>query len=481
VQRPLPWLSIAKSYAGHVAVIAAVIGFFQLWPSRPQVIQPAAFSSKDVVYYDAAEYLPPINTGAPQNRIARKGEPEHAPQPIISVPPEADNSTQTIVAPPKIQLKQDVPLPNVVAWSQTNPAVPLSATTRAAADLKLPTLPTEVVAPAPDVSQTTKRAASLEGAVVAPPPDVMPTSTRKLGDLNIGHSEVVAPAPKLAMSEQRTLSRGRTSLGDAAAVPPPPSVQTAVSNNGGRLIALGIHPLAPSAPLNPPTGNRRGTFAATPEGKTGAVGTPEIANGVGTSSTSGKSASGIPSGIQVGAAPKAATSAIGGNGDAPAVVADARSPRVGDSAIQPTAELFDNPTEVDRQVFGGRKSYSMTLSMPNLNSGGGSWVIHFAEVKESEKGELSAPVAEHKVDPGYPMELMRHNIGGTVTLYAVINNDGSVDNVRVLQGVDDRLDEYARAALTRWRFRPATRNGEPVSLEAVVMIPFKPIRNRPAF
>jgi TonB family protein len=131
-------------------------------------------------------------------------------------------------------------------------------------------------------------------------------------------------------------------------------------------------------------------------------------------------------------------------------------------------------SELERNVFGGRKSYSMTLNVPNLNSAGGSWVMHFAEMKEDEApGDLVAPVATQAVDPGYPLELMRQNVQGTVTLSAVIRSDGSVSGVRVLQGVDDRLDQFASAALLRWRFRPATKNGEAVALQAVVMIPFR--------
>jgi TonB family protein len=132
-------------------------------------------------------------------------------------------------------------------------------------------------------------------------------------------------------------------------------------------------------------------------------------------------------------------------------------------------------SDLERKVFGGRKFYSMTLNVPNLNSAGGSWVMHFAEMKEGEsQSDLTAPVATQAVDPGYPLELMRQNVQGTVTLSAVIRSDGSVGNVEVLRGVDDRLDVYARAALARWRFRPATRNGDAVALQAVVMIPFRP-------
>jgi protein TonB len=76
--------------------------------------------------------------------------------------------------------------------------------------------------------------------------------------------------------------------------------------------------------------------------------------------------------------------------------------------------------------------------------------------------------------------LMRQNVQGIVMLSAVIRSDGSVGEVRILRGVDDRLDVYASAALSRWRFRPATRNGDPVAIQTVVMIPFRPMR-KPGF
>jgi TonB family protein len=159
------------------------------------------------------------------------------------------------------------------------------------------------------------------------------------------------------------------------------------------------------------------------------------------------------------------------------LLASAAPPRVTAVPRRSTELPANAASEVERKVFGGRKFYAMTLNVPNLNSAGGSWVMHFAELKEAEKqGDLAAPVATQVVDPGYPLELMRQSVQGTVMLSAVIHSDGSVGDVRVLRGVDDRLDEYASAALSRWRFRPATRNGDPVALQAVVMIPFRPMR-----
>ena len=133
----------------------------------------------------------------------------------------------------------------------------------------------------------------------------------------------------------------------------------------------------------------------------------------------------------------------------------------------------EEPKPEDR-VFAGRKIYSMQMNMPNLTSAGGSWIIRFAELDEKPgPGDLSTPVATNKVDPAYPAQLMREQVEGTVVLYAIIHADGTVGDVRVLEGFQDQLDENARIALTRWHFRPAMKNGRPVDLQAVVQIPFR--------
>ena len=74
------------------------------------------------------------------------------------------------------------------------------------------------------------------------------------------------------------------------------------------------------------------------------------------------------------------------------------------------------------------------------------------------------------------MQLMRENVSGTVILYAIIHADGTVGNVRVLRGVDDRLDQFASQAVAQWQFQPATKNGTPVDVEATFQIPFRPQR-----
>jgi TonB family protein len=589
VTRRLPWSAFAESILYHGIFMILAWGFSILLAERPQVAHVRRFDPADVIYYSPSEYLPPLDTGSPQVAQPRRGDPEFAKQPILSVPPESDNRHQTIVTPPDIKLTHDVDTPNIVAWGDHTVPVPGAAIERKPS--QLPALPAQIVAPVPDIREADKHnrvslsqrivapppevssaahaVASLsidvvapapdangasarrtpsgpEAAVVEPPPAVNAASIRKLGDINIGRSDVIAPAPQLAVEPKRTLS----TLGTAgrAIVPPPPSVDTpsgsvgAATGNtraqagfgasgtpivppppampaahsadgGGRLIALGIHPSI-ATPPEPPQGNRRGTFAATPEGKAGATGTPDIRandlsgtdghgigkdgarSGAGTDSTDGAVA-GAPPGLHVGRAAAASTNAAGENrpssnsggtsGNASdsgktEIASNSRPRSTSASPPPPKAELVDNPSPLERQIFHDRRLYSMTLNMPNLNSAGGSWVMRFAELDSNrEKGDLLAPVADHKVDPAYPTQLMRENVAGTVTLRAIIRADGSVSDIQVVNGADARLDHYATQALARWHFRPAMKNDANVDVEAIVMIPFKPILRRSAF
>ena len=520
VSRRLPWGRFGESAIFHAVAIVLMWAGSQFLLLQPRPMQRPIFHKSDVIYYSASEYLPPLNTGVATARTAQKGDPEYAPQPIISVPPEPDNRTQTIVTPPQVKLNQDVPLPNVVAWSEEElPGVPLAATARAADELRLPTVATAVVAPAPEVAKVeTEPAPSLPQGIVPPPPGVdlasarqpirgpqprviepppnVDASIQRRGDINIGASQVVPPAPQLPVAAQHSFAlAGAAAAGKLpqAVIPPPPSVGAAgPTRAGGRLITLGIHPAPPSGSVEPPAGNRRGRFAATPEGKQGAAGTPDLtansqASGQGTAAGNLRSASELPFGLVVGTPPQhSQRSTIAGQGGANGTGSSSfRLPPQSSSLMaraiipsrvssQPAAEVPEpKATEVDRRVFHDHKFYSMTLNLPNLNSAGGSWVIHFAELNATSGGTLIAPLPTRAVDPAYPAELMRENVQGTVTLYAVIHSDGSVGDVRVLEGTNDRLNEYAREALVRWHFRPASKNGSAVALEAVVTIPFR--------
>jgi TonB family protein len=135
------------------------------------------------------------------------------------------------------------------------------------------------------------------------------------------------------------------------------------------------------------------------------------------------------------------------------------------------------PGAKPEQIFSARRVYTMNVNMPNLNSATGSWIIHFSELRVPgairRTSELNAPVPMRKVDPKYPQTLVQDRVEGEVILYAVIRHDGSVDSVQLVRGVDTQLDANSIAAFTEWKFEPATKEGQPIDLEAIVHIPFR--------
>jgi TonB family protein len=514
VDRGLPWRRFLQSGACHVLALAVIWAGSRFVALQPHPVSRLEFTHSDVVYYTPSEYLLPLDTRRPNSAPTPQADPESSFQPVVSVPREADNRSQTIVTPPNIKLQHDVAMPDVVALLERmpgNPRMPIGPTPAVPASeipRLAPPMDRSVIAPPPDLQATSqKNLQAPQQAVIAPPPIVDASPTSRLGDLNIARSSVIAPAPQLSLDARRAMLSRSSALTSQANSPqviaPPPSLSgSGHSRSGAGMIALSLHPAVSAAP-DPPAGNRRGIFATTPEGHRGASGA--AGSSTGNSSTSGanagnrktnasesarKSSGDLPSGLYVGElAPKNSIA----NSVNPNLISGVRPPRVSSRTMQP--EDGSKLSEVERAVFGDRKFYSLSLNMPNLNSAGGSWIIRFAALKpESTPGgpsaraaagtspdgpssdDLSAPAATRKVDPAYPLELMRQNVGGTVILYAIIHSDGTVGSVRVLRSVDERLDGFAREAIAKWQFQPALKNGAPVDVEATFWIPFRPAK-----
>ena len=111
-------------------------------------------------------------------------------------------------------------------------------------------------------------------------------------------------------------------------------------------------------------------------------------------------------------------------------------------------------------ILRGSTVYSLAIDMPNITSYEGSWIVRFTELGgSSPEDALTAPAAIRKVDPKYIAAAAAEGVQGKVLLYAVIRSDGRVDQIRLVQGIDERLDASAVAAFSKWEFQPATKNG----------------------
>lgn len=80
-------------------------------------------------------------------------------------------------------------------------------------------------------------------------------------------------------------------------------------------------------------------------------------------------------------------------------------------------------------------------------------------------------VREVKAD--YTEDARRRALSGEVVLEIVVRSDGSVGDVKLLQGLGYGLDERAIQAVRQWRFAPATKQGTPVDVLVEVAVEFK--------
>ena len=85
--------------------------------------------------------------------------------------------------------------------------------------------------------------------------------------------------------------------------------------------------------------------------------------------------------------------------------------------------------------------------------------------------EAARALAVHVVDASYPNEARPQKLHGAVVLQALIERDGSVQDVKIVRGYF-LLGRAAVAALKQWRFRPYIFNGKPVAVRTQITMNF---------
>jgi TonB family protein len=86
---------------------------------------------------------------------------------------------------------------------------------------------------------------------------------------------------------------------------------------------------------------------------------------------------------------------------------------------------------------------------------------------------ISAPVAIFTPDPEFSEEARKAHYGGTVWLAIIIDAEGHARNIHVIKSLGMGLDEKAMEAVSKWKFRPAMKNGHPVAVRATVQANFR--------
>lgn len=250
----IPWGRFAESLLGHVIALIVVVILSQPWTSQARPRRRSVFENTHLTYYKPDGSFP-----------ALRGSPSRV-RPIFRKPLESARRGSIRVAPeralaatkaPDLKLK-GAAQPNIVASNPVPPVMPLASTRPSR--LTVPAGPTSVVAPPPEVSQATarrlglpqasgvapapepgvvssKRLIAMPGAAVVAPPPLVQALIRRVGDINIGPTAVVAPSPRLPVSEQHPISGAlQSTMGTrvAWAVPPPPTAPRSETLSGGR-------------------------------------------------------------------------------------------------------------------------------------------------------------------------------------------------------------------------------------------------------
>ncbi|WP_170113217.1 energy transducer TonB [Ahniella affigens] len=97
-----------------------------------------------------------------------------------------------------------------------------------------------------------------------------------------------------------------------------------------------------------------------------------------------------------------------------------------------------------------------------------------ASTTKSPGSKLVAPVALRRALVQYPEQAKRQGIEGFVELDVLVDKSGSPTDIKVVRSQPAGLfDRAAIRAMMRWKFQPATNQGEPVAARTRTVIQFK--------
>ncbi len=88
-------------------------------------------------------------------------------------------------------------------------------------------------------------------------------------------------------------------------------------------------------------------------------------------------------------------------------------------------------------------------------------------------GDVMAPKVLYKIEPDYAPQPKRDKVQGAVLLGLIISADGQPQEVQVIRSLNSDLDKNAVKAVSQWKFRPATKDGNPVPVEAKIEVNFR--------
>jgi hypothetical protein len=467
-----------RSFAVSVAIHSmAVVGLGLIAPQtsvskRPiydQEIQPEAHK---IVWYDYRKpVLPDVDAVKQIGTFPKPRGAEQSRDVIIATAPKAQSNKQLIWLPiPKVEIKQDLPVPNLIA--RTAMAVPAPPPPQP----KKPEKPQIAGTPAPqpnlsppqpnaDVNRAQERPVQ---AVEIPKPRkafVPPPPVKQEARLTIPVQTADVPMPDASIigtsSPKNVLPDG---LGTAALskgmAPPPAAPPGPTTTAGNAKVDIAIAGLHPADKLNVlPSGTRPGEFSKAPI--VGETATGEVKGGLSVPDLSIREDHTKVEPPRVDPSRKTIMYAE-----------KVRSIPVTTLSVPLRPASRTIPQQIDAR-FQGRFVYTMVVPIENLPDYSGDWILWFAE-REQKPGNsplMRAPIPLRKVEPVETL-LPGARTEFRVQISATISKDGKVDGIALLRNTGTAFAQAVIQDVASWEFKPATRDGAPVDVDVILEIPF---------
>jgi TonB family protein len=88
------------------------------------------------------------------------------------------------------------------------------------------------------------------------------------------------------------------------------------------------------------------------------------------------------------------------------------------------------------------------------------------------RGGVPPPTPLFTPEPEFPARASSEHYEGIVVLTVLVDASGKVQNIRLVRPAGMGMEEEAVATVSKWRFKPAQREGEPVAVEMNIEVAF---------
>ncbi|MBZ5612234.1 MAG: energy transducer TonB [Acidobacteriia bacterium] len=469
-------VSFVASISVHAAAILS-LGLIPRYQDDPQSRRPVYDElirpeERKIVWYNYRKPLPDVTAARRVGTFPKPRGRELSKDAIIATAPHAKSANQIIWRPvPKLEIHQDLPAPNLVLRSATAIPAPQPPPPRELRKFVQPNLEgvhaeqpnVSLLTPNGDVNLAQQNTTRLEMPMprkeFVPPP---PSSRASRLTLPVEVGDIAVPDASIAgtTGARMALPEGLGAPSFSRGAPPPsnapPGTETTAGNGKADIAVASLHP--GNGPV--PDGARPGAFSKAP-----IVGDPasgEVSGGLRVPNLSIREDRSKPV-------------------DAPRVTPNRKQVLYADKIrnipvstlsvpLRPASRTI--PHAIDAR-FQGRNVYTMVIPIENFAPYSGDWILWFAEqqAKPGDTPLVRAPVPLRKFEsvepvlPGAHTELR-------VQVTARIKRDGKIEGAALLRSQSPGIEQAVLQDLAEWEFKPATRDGSPVDVDAVFEIPY---------